>query len=76
MTTAQVMLTNDEAELLQSLSQQTGKSQDELLHEAVESFLGAAVAKDRQALLRQARGIWKERQDLPKLQDLRNELDR
>jgi antitoxin PrlF len=31
---------------------------------------------DRRALLRQARGLWKDRSDLPDFSDLRAELDR
>ena len=76
MTTAQVTLTEEEMQALQALSQLKGKPQEELLHEAVEHFLARHQTEKRLAALRQARGIWKERDDLPDLADLRSEWDR
>ena len=76
MTTAQINLTNAEREALQALAQSTGKTESELLHEAVESYLNQAEGNHRLALLRQAKGIWKDRDDLPDFRALRAELDR
>ena len=76
MTTTQVILTDAETQAIQVLSQSKGKSQQELLREAVSQFLEKHTAENRLAALRQARGIWQERQDLPDLAELRNEWDR
>jgi hypothetical protein len=76
MTTAQITLTEKESERLRTLAQNTGKTEEELLHEAVEIFLSGTQMQRRLELLRQARGIWKDRQDLPSLESLRASWDR
>ena len=76
MTTALVTLTDEESQQLQTLSQIKGVAPEVLLHEAVESYLGRHKTDDRLVSLRQARGIWSERQDLPELTELRREWDR
>ena len=81
MTTAQINLTETQADALQKLSVQTGKTADELLQEAVNKLIsevGEAEAKREKwlASLRQAKGIWKDRDDLPDFRELRKEFDR
>jgi len=60
--------------LLQSMSQLTGKTEKELLHEAL-NLLKVRV-ENRRSLLQRARGIWRDRDDLPTLTELRSEMDR
>lgn len=76
MNTAQVTLTNEDSQALQTLSQIKGVAPEVLLHEAVESYLGHHTTGHRLAALRQARGIWSQRQDLPAVTELRHEWDR
>lgn len=76
MATAQVTLTESENQAIQALSQSNGKTQDEILHEAIEQFLAQHRTESRLAALRQARGIWQEREDLPNFAELRNEWNR
>lgn len=76
MATAQVTLTDEESQALQTLSQIKGVAPEVLLHEAVESYLGHHKSGPRLAALRQARGIWSQREDLPDLTELRREWDR
>lgn len=76
MTTAQVTLSESESQALQALGQSKGKTQEEILHEAIEQFLAQHQVERRLAALRQARGMWQERQDLPDLEELRNEWNR
>ena len=81
MTTTQINLTDSQADALQKLSRRTGKTEDELLQEAVNklvSEVGEAEAKRQKWLesLRQAKAIWKNRDDLPNLRQLRKESDR
>ena len=81
MTTAQINLTDSQADALHELARRTGKTEDELLHEAVEKLInevGEAEAKRQKWLesLRQAKGIWKDRDDLPDFRKLRTEFDR
>lgn len=76
MTTAQITLSESQSQAIQALGQSTGKSQEEVLHQAIEQLLAQHRVENRLAALRQARGIWRERQDLPDLTELRNEWDR
>ena len=76
MTTAQVTLTETENRAIQALSESAGKSQDEILHEAIAQFLERHQAERRLHCLRQARGLWRDRQDLPDATELRREWDR
>ena len=73
MATAQVTLTESETQAIQALSQSKGKTQEEILHEAIDQFLAQHKTESRLAALRQARGMWQERQDLPDPAELRNE---
>jgi predicted transcriptional regulator len=75
MVTASIHLSEQESRALQALARQTGKTQEELLHEAVTGLLSRAQRSERRALLQQARGIWKDRTDLPALETLRAEFD-
>ena len=76
MTTAQVTLTDEESQALQTLSQIKGVAPEVLLHEAVEFYLGHHPTENRLWALRQGRGLWSQRDDLPALMDLRQEWDR
>lgn len=76
MTTAKVTLTKSETQAIQSISQSKGKTQEEILHDAVEQFLARHTAENRLANLRQARGLWRERRDSPDYAKLRDEWNR
>ena len=71
-----VALTNHDRDVLEEISQRTGKTQSELIREAVEHFIAEFQIDDRRALMQKARGIWKDRQDLPALENLRREWNR
>ena len=76
MASTAITLTEQEQLSLRAIAQQTGKTQDELLHEAVMQFLAQFQQTRRRALLQQARGIWQDRTDLPSLETMRREFDR
>jgi hypothetical protein len=76
MVRTQIYLTEAERERLATLSDKTGKSQSELIREAIDRFLSGRSHADRVTLLRRARGMWKDREDLPDFPALRRELDR
>ena len=69
-------LTEKERSALQEISRLTGKSEDELIHEAVGQLIAEFQNENRLALMQKAKGIWKERDDLPVFGDLRREWDR
>lgn len=76
MVRTQIYLTEVEQEALRSLAQTTGRSQSELIREAIDAMLERQEPVDRRAAMRQARGMWSDRTDLPDLRELRDELDR
>jgi hypothetical protein len=66
-TETQIVLTEDYAELLRRLAHQTGKAQAEIVGEAwglLKQHL-ASQHEERRARLREAKGIWKDRDSLP-----------
>ena len=76
MAIAHTDLTEHEQKELEIMAQRTGKTPDELVHEAVKQLIAQFQYEDRLSLLRQARGMWKDRTDLPSLADVRREWDR
>lgn len=71
----QIYLTKAEQEALRSLARDTGCSQSELIRKAIDEMLECQRQMDRRALMRQARGMWSDRTDLPDLRELRDEFD-
>jgi predicted transcriptional regulator len=61
---------------LDAIARETGKTPDQLVHEAVEELIQRRQPADRLSLLRQARGMWQDREDLPDLTAIRGEMDR
>ena len=76
MAIASIELSEQEMHALHELAHQTGKTQENLLHEAVTQLLTQRYPQDRLALLRQARGIWENHSDLPDVGKLRAEFER
>ena len=76
MVRTQIYLTEEEHRQLHRLSRRRRESLSELIREAIDHMLRGAKAENRLETLRQARGIWKDRKDLPDFRDLRRELDR
>lgn len=72
----QIYLTRTEKEGLEDLSRRTGRSQADLIRQAIDTMLDAPDVALRRELLRGALGIWAERRDLPDFGALRRELDR
>ncbi len=75
---AGLTLTEGEQAALERMAERTGKTPGELVHDAVKQLITQSqteVCEDRLSLLRQARGIWKDRTDLPSFADLRREWD-
>lgn len=72
----QSYLSEKERRGLQALALRSGRSQSDLIREAVDSFLERHQLEGRLARLRQARGLWADRDDLPSWPELRRELDR
>jgi hypothetical protein len=76
MAIAGLHLTEQEQAALEIMAQRMGKTPDEIVHDVVKQLIAQFQSEDRLSLLRQARGMWKDRTDLPSLADLRREWDR
>ena len=76
MAIAGLHLTEQEQAALEIMAQRMGKTPDEIIHDAVKQLIAQFQSEERLSLLRQARGMWKDRTDLPALTDLRREWDR
>ena len=72
----QVYLTKDERDQLAALADATGKKQSELIRMAIDRFLADTDRKRRPAVLENAAGLWKDRDDLPDFRAIRAEWDR
>jgi len=72
----QVYLTNEERNGLSAITKQTGKSQSQLIREAIDFFISQSQPANRKASLQKAKGLWAKRHDLPDFKKLRKELDR
>ena len=72
----EINLTEQERGALRKIAERTGRSQAELIHEALARLIRESQREDDRNLMRKARGIWKDRDDLPTLKDLRREWDR
>jgi hypothetical protein len=71
----EVNLSENEQKALREIALRTGKSEGELIHDAVDTLIKQG-RHTRNAGMSQARGIWKDRNDLPDFGKIRRELDR
>jgi len=69
-------LTERQRDELTAIAKAVGKKQSELIRDAVDLFIDQAGQNRREAVLRQAAGIWKDRTDLPDFEATRAEWDR
>jgi hypothetical protein len=76
MVRTQIYLTDRQRDELAALSKAAGKKQSELIREAIDCFIDQAGPKRREVTLRQAAGMWKDREDLPDFATTRAEWDR
>ena len=76
MVRTQIYLTEQEHRQLHRLSRRKGASLSELIRTAIDHMLLQQQSANRLEAMRQARGIWKDRADLPDFGRLRSEWDR
>jgi hypothetical protein len=76
MVRTQIYLSELERKSLKSIAVQTGKKQSELIRKAVDDLIHGFGGGDRGNFIKKAKGLWKERKDLPDFNGLRKEFDR
>jgi hypothetical protein len=72
----QIYITDQERQSLAYLVEKTGKSQSELIRNAIDLFCMQFSKKKSHAVLKAARGLWETREDLPDFSNMRKEWDR
>ena len=76
MVRTQIYLTEHQRDELAAMARTAGKKQGELIREAVDRLSDQAGCSRRQAVLREAAGVWKDRTDLPDFEAARAGWDR
>ena len=76
MVRTQIYLTERQKEELAAIAKTVGKKQSELIREAVDQLIEQSGRSRREAVLRAAAGVWKDRRDLPDFNATRAEWDR
>ena len=72
----QIYLTDEERKALKSIADRLGISQSQVIRTAVDRYIDRYQGGDRLELLKQARGLWAKRDDLPDFSHVRREFDR
>ncbi|MDF1590479.1 MAG: ribbon-helix-helix protein, CopG family [Desulfobacterales bacterium] len=76
MVRTQIYLTKHQRDELAAIAKAMGKKQSEIIREAVDRMIDQSGHSRREAVLREAAGIWKDRKDLPDFKAARTEWDR
>ena len=72
----QIYLTDRQRLKLSVIAKNTGKKQSEIIREAIDRLIDQSDQNQKQTVLREAAGIWKNRDDLPDFRAMRSEWDR
>ena len=76
MVRTQIYLTENERQALKSMAASTGRKQSELIREAIDQMIESYQIDNQVHMRGQAKGMWKDRTDLPDFTAIRCEWDR
>jgi hypothetical protein len=71
----QIYLTDEQRAKLAVIAKNIGKKQSELIREAIDRLIDQTGQNQKKTTLREAAGIWKDRDDLPDFRAIRSEWD-
>ena len=72
----QIYLTKRQREELSVIARNMGKRQSEIIREAIDRLIDQTGQGRKKTTLREAAGLWKNRDDLPDFRAIRSEWDR
>ena len=76
MVRTQIYLTAQQRTQLAAIAAHRGQRQSEVIREALDCFIERNSHRRREAILRRAAGLWRDRVDVPDLDALRRGWDR
>ena len=72
----QIYLTDKQRAEIAVIAKRMGKKQSEIIREAIDRLIEQSDKNKKNTVLREAAGIWKNRDDLPDFRTMRSEWDR
>ena len=72
----QIYITEEMWVSLRAIAGRLGETQSEVIRRAVDRYIVRYQAGNRLELLKQAKGMWRQRSDLADFEQIRSELDR
>lgn len=72
----QIYLTDKQRAKLAVIAKNMGKKQSEIIREAIDHLIDQTSQNQKKTALKEAAGIWKNRDDLPDFRAMRSEWDR
>jgi hypothetical protein len=72
----QIYLTDQQRAKLAVIAKNMGKKQSEIIREAIDRLIEQTGRNRKNTALKEAAGIWKNRDDLPDFRAIRSEWDR
>lgn len=67
----QIYLTEEEKKAIEKLSDERGTTQSNIIREAIEHYLEEVTLEEKRARLIAAAGMWKDKEDIPDVREMR-----